>query len=248
MGLNAVTRNGSTQSLYVEPEKDPSEISWPALECKDVFKIYRSGAVETVALRGLDVRVEQGEMVAVVGPSGSGKSTLISLAGALDVPSAGDVSVLGRSLALMSEAERAAYRANEVAMVFQSDNLWSQLSARENVATVLRLAGASDPDGAATEALEAFGLGARTRQRPGSLSGGEQQRVAIAAAAARRAPLVLADEPTGELDRRNERIVLDSLHELRRTFESTVVVVTHSERVAQACDRTVVVQDGRVRQ
>jgi putative ABC transport system ATP-binding protein len=244
VGLKDAVRNGSTGSLYVEPD-EAAAVEWPALELSDVFKIYRSGAVETVALRGLDLSVARGEIVGVVGPSGSGKSTLVSLAGALDTPSAGDVRAAGKSLALLSESERAAYRAREVAIIFQSANLWSGLSAHENVSTGLRLAGLSDVDAQASEALEAFGLARHGARRPGQLSGGEQQRVAIAAGAARRAPLILADEPTGELDRRNERIVLDSLHNLRDSFGSSVLVVTHSADVARACDRVVVVRDGR---
>jgi putative ABC transport system ATP-binding protein len=199
-----------------------------------------------VALRGLDLRIEPNEMVGIVGPSGSGKSTLLSLAAALDAPSAGEVRALGRSLARLDEAELAEYRACSVAIVFQDDNLWPALSARENVTTALRLADADRADRRAGEALDAFGLGDRGGLRPRSLSGGEQQRVAIAAAAARRAPLVLCDEPTGQLDERNEGLVLDSLRELRDQFGATVVVVTHAERVAAACDRVVEIHDGRV--
>jgi putative ABC transport system ATP-binding protein len=233
-------------SLYVEPEEDPAQIEWGALEFHDVFKIFRSGPAETVALRGLDVRIEPGEMVGIVGPSGSGKSTLMALAAALDVPSAGDVRVFGRSLARLDEAELAEYRARRIAIVFQADNLWPALSAQENVATSLRLAGADGAERRASEALEAFGLRDRAGLRPRSLSGGEQQRVAIAAAAARRAPLALCDEPTGELDERNEAVVLGALHELRDSFGATVVIVTHSGRVASACNRVVAIQDGRV--
>ena len=234
------------RSLYVEPEEDPAEIQWGALEFHDVFRIFRSGPAETVALRGLNLRIEPNEMVGIVGPSGSGKSTLLSLAAALDVPSAGEVRALGRSLARLDEAELAEYRACSVAIVFQDDNLWPALSARENVTTALRLADADRADRRAGEALDAFGLGDRGGLRPGSLSGGEQQRVAIAAAAARRAPLVLCDEPTGQLDERNEGLVLESLRELRDQFGATVVVVTHAERVATACDRVVEIHDGRV--
>jgi putative ABC transport system ATP-binding protein len=232
----------AVKSLYVEPERDSARIDWPALECRDVFKIYRSGPAETVALRGLDVRVERGEAIAVLGPSGSGKSTFLTLVAGLDEPSAGEVRVFGRPLSRLSEPELASYRATDLALVFQSGNLWSALSAHENVATSLRLAGR---DGDADGALAAFGLGDRAHHRSGALSGGEQQRVAIAAAAARRAPLVLADEPTGELDERNEDIVLDALVRLREMAESTVIVVTHSERVAAAVDRVVEVRDGR---
>ncbi len=233
------------QSLYAEPEK-PAEIDWGALEFHDVFKIYGSGSVETVALRGLDLRIEQGEMVAIVGPSGSGKSTLLSLAAALDTPSAGDVRSLGRSLAGLGDNELAEYRASQVAIVFQSDNLWPALSARENVATALRIAGQGNAERDASEALATFGLAGREHLRPSALSGGEQQRVAIAAAAARRASLVLADEPTGELDEKNEATVLCSLRELRERNGSAVVVVTHADPVAGACDRVVEIRDGRV--
>jgi putative ABC transport system ATP-binding protein len=235
----------AVRSLYVEPEESVEQVEWPALECVDVFKIYRSGPVETVALRGLDVRVERGEIVAVLGPSGCGKSTLLALAAGLDEPSAGEVRVSGRSLGRLDEDELAAYRAHDTAIVFQSDNLWPALSAQENVATGLRLAGLPDPEETAQAALEAFGLRGRGSHRASALSGGEQQRVAIAAAAARRAQLVLADEPTGELDEQNERLVLDALRELQHQAGSTVVVVTHSERVAGAVDRVIEMRDGR---
>jgi putative ABC transport system ATP-binding protein len=232
----------AVESLYVEPESHSAAVDWPALECRDVFKIYRSGPAETVALRGLDVRVERGEAVAVLGPSGSGKSTFLTLAAGLDEPSAGEVRVFGRPLGRLSEPELARFRASDLALVFQSGNLWSALSARENVATALRLA---NRDGDPDAALAAFGLSDRAHHRVDALSGGEQQRVAIAAAAARRAPLVLADEPTGELDEHNEDVVLDALVRLRELAESTVVVVTHSDRVAAAVDRVVEVRDGR---
>jgi putative ABC transport system ATP-binding protein len=235
----------AVRSLYQEPEASSDAISWPALECHDVFKIYRSGPVETVALRGLDVRVEPGEFVAVRGPSGCGKSTLLALAAGLDQPSAGDVRSFGISLARLDERELAAYRAREIAVVFQADNLWPALSAQENLATSLRLAGRDDPWAAAHAALEAFGLDGRRRQRAGSLSGGEQQRVAIAAAAAREAKLVLADEPTGELDSANEQRVLRAFARLREEVDSTLVVVTHSDRVARAADRVIELRDGR---
>jgi putative ABC transport system ATP-binding protein len=239
-------RSQPVRSLWREPERAPEEIVWPALQFRDVFKIYRSGPVETVALRGLDLRVERGELVAVLGPSGCGKSTMLALAAALDEPSAGEVRAGEGSLTRMDEDGLARYRARHVALVFQSDNLWAGLSARENVALALRLAGHGSPDDAAQDALAAFGLGARAAQRAGALSGGEQQRVAIAGAAAREAPLVLADEPTGELDAANERLVLAALHRLREHVGSSVVIVTHSERVAETADRVIEMRDGRV--
>ncbi len=233
------------RSLYREPERRP-ELSFGALEFHDVFRIFRSGPAETVALRGLDLRIEQRELVALFGPSGSGKSTALHLAAGLDEASAGDVVVFGRSLARLGEAELAAYRGREVALVFQSGNLWPDLSARENVALGLRLAGRRNVGEAAERALDAFDLQRRAGQRAGSLSGGEQQRVAIAAAAARESRLVLADEPTAELDAHNEQTVLRALRRLREDFGSTVVVVTHSPRVAEAVDRVIELEDGRV--
>ncbi|HEY1593631.1 MAG TPA: ABC transporter ATP-binding protein [Solirubrobacteraceae bacterium] len=235
----------TVENLYVEPERPEQALAWPALQFNDVFKIFRSGPVETVALRGLDFRIERGELVAVLGPSGCGKSTMLALAAALDRPSAGEVRGGERSLGLLDEAALSAYRAREIAIVLQQRNLFPALTARENVLVSLRLAGRANPPDAADEALATFGVANRISQRAGALSGGEQQRVSIAAAAARRAPLVLADEPTGELDAGNERLVLDALGELRDSFGSTVVAVTHSQRVARAADRVIEMRDGR---
>ena len=235
----------AVRSLWREPDEREA-ISFGAVEFHDAFKIFRSGPAETVALRGLDLRVERGELVAVFGPSGSGKSTMLHLAAGLDEPSAGDVRVFGRSLGRLDEAELAAYRAREVAVIFQSGNLWPVLTARENVAVGLRLAGRRRVEVAVDRALDAFDLRNRELQRAATLSGGEQQRVAIAAAAAREARLVLADEPTAELDVRNEEIVLAALARLRERFGSTVVIVTHSLRVAAAVDRVIELRDGRV--
>jgi putative ABC transport system ATP-binding protein len=234
------------ESLWREPEASSEQLRWPALHLRDVFKIFRSGPVETVALRGLELRVEPGEFVAVLGPSGCGKSTMLSLAAALDEPSAGEVRAGEQSLQRLDELELSRYRARHVALVFQSDNLWPVLSARENVALALRLSGMADPHHAAEEALGTFGLRDRASHTAGALSGGEQQRVAIAAAFAREAPLVLADEPTGELDANNERIVLEALGQLRERRGSSVVLVTHSRPVAAAADRVIEIRDGTV--
>jgi putative ABC transport system ATP-binding protein len=235
-----------TTSLYVEPERPAEPEEKPALECHDVFRIFKSGPVETVALRGLDLTIERREIVAVLGPSGSGKSTFLQLAAGLDTPSAGDVRAFGDSLAHMSETDLADYRARKLALVFQSENLWPTLTALENVRTAVRLAGSNGDAMPADEALARFGLSHRMNGRPAELSGGEQQRVAIAAAAARRAPLVLADEPTGELDHENEAVVLGALRDLRDVHGSTVIVVTHSHEVADAADRVIELRDGKV--
>ena len=232
------------ESLYREPDLEQEPLDWPVLEMRDVFKIYRTGAVETVALRGIDLEVARGGMVAILGPSGCGKSTLLSLAAGLDRASAGDVRSFGTSLVAQSEDELAAYRARGVGIVFQSDNLWPALTAEENVAVALRLGGVEEPARRAAEALEELGLAERRGHRARALSGGEQQRVAIAAAVARRAPLILADEPTGELDAASQQVVLSALRRLPAEHDCAVVVVTHSRVVAGAADQVVELRDG----
>jgi putative ABC transport system ATP-binding protein len=234
------------RSLYREPEVEQAPPQWPVLEMHDVFKIYRSGAVETVALRGVDLEVGKGGLVAILGPSGCGKSTLLALAAGLDRASAGDVRSFGSSLIAQSEDELAEYRARGVGIVFQSNNLWPTLTAQENVVAALRLGGVEAPAERAAEALEEVGLAKRRDHRAMALSGGEQQRVAIAAAVARKAPLILADEPTGELDAANEQIVLTALRRLPSEHGCAVVVVTHSRIVAGAADQVVELRDGAV--
>jgi putative ABC transport system ATP-binding protein len=233
----------TVRSLYVEPEPEAEETS-PAVQLLDVFRIFSSGSSETVALRGLSVTIGRGVVVAVHGPSGSGKSTFLHLVAGLDSPSAGEVRVFGRPLDRLNDDELSGYRA-EIGLVFQKDNLIASLTALENVELALRLAGATDVRNSALEALAQVGLDRRSGHRPGALSGGEQQRVAIAAAAARRPRLILADEPTGELDTDNERIVLDALVGLRDRIGSTVVIVTHSGRAADRVDEVVELRDGR---
>jgi putative ABC transport system ATP-binding protein len=236
----------AVKSLYREPETPAEEIEWPALELNDVFRIYRSGPIETVALRGVDLRVERGEFVAILGPSGCGKSTLLALAAGLDRPSAGEVRAFGQSLGGLGEEGLADYRARKAGVVFQSGNLWPAASARENIAIALRLADVDQAKARATDALKAVGLGDRTEHRAGALSGGEQQRVAIAAVLARRAPLLLADEPSGELDVASERLVLNELGRLAVDGRCSVLVVTHSDFVARAADRVIELRDGTV--
>jgi putative ABC transport system ATP-binding protein len=234
------------ESLYRQPDRAPAELEWPALEFNDVFKLFRSGPVETIALRGLDLRIERGEIVAVLGPSGSGKSTFLQLAAGMDQPSAGEVRAFGQSLGRLDDSSLAHYRGAQIAVVLQSDNLWSSLTALENVLASLALAGRDGGRSQGRAALGEFGLAHRSAHYPSQLSGGEQQRVAIAAAAARRPALVLADEPSGELDARNEQLVIDALAKLRNDYRSTVVTVTHSQRLAESADRVIELRDGRV--
>lgn len=233
----------SVRSLYVESERE-AEKSAPAVELLDVFRIFSAGGADTVALRGLSMRVEPGRVVAVHGPSGSGKSTFLHLVAGLDTPSAGEVRVFGRPLDRLGDDELSEYRAS-IGLVFQRDNLFSSLTALGNVELALRFAGAPDIRAAAVDALARVGLEHRSSHRPGQLSGGEQQRVAIAAAAARRPQLILADEPTGELDTENERVVFEALVGLRREIGCTVVIVTHSARAADLVDDVVELRDGR---
>jgi len=242
--VDAVTAP-ALESLYDEPDARPASIA-PMLEAVDVFRIFGAGAVETVALRGLSLAVAAGEVVALLGPSGCGKSTFLHLAAGLDPPSAGEVRVGGIPLGRLDEAALAGYRARGVSVVFQGQNLWPELTAHENVVLALRLAGLTSAGVRAARALERFDLATRAHVRAAVLSGGEQQRVAIAACAARETPLVLCDEPTGELDTRNEVVVIEALLRLRADDGATVVVTTHSERVAESCDRVIELRDGRI--
>jgi ABC-type lipoprotein export system ATPase subunit len=219
----------------------------PALDVRDVFRIFRSGPVETVALRGASLRVDPGEFVALVGPSGCGKSTLLHIAAALDEPSAGSVAVAGKSLAGLDEPALVEMRRSNIGVVFQRDNLWGHLTAVENVALARRLGRHAGAAARAGALLGELGLANRAGHLPGALSGGEQQRVAVAAALANEPALLLADEPTGELDRKSEAAVLDLLDEARRHHGCALLVVTHSDDVAARADRVVHMENGACR-
>jgi len=213
-----------------------------ALELRDLFKIYREGAIETVALRGADLTIAPGEFVAIVGPSGSGKSTLLGLAAGLATPSAGRVLIEGRDLAALGEEARADLRQRRVGLVLQRDNLLPFLSARENV--ILAIADGDARRGRATALLERVGLGTRLDHRPGQLSGGEQQRAAIAVALANDPALLLADELTGELDSATAEEVMLLLAELNRERGTAIVLVTHNLDLAARAGRAVQMVDG----
>lgn len=217
--------------------------------CDDVFKIFKRASIEVVALRGMDLAVERGEVVALVGPSGSGKTTLLNILAGLDRPSAGQVCVDGRDLLALTEADLVRYRREEVGFVWQAvgRNLLPYLSALENVALPLAVAGKPPIERLerARELLEAVGLGPRADRRPDQLSGGEQQRVAIAVALANRPPLLLADEPTGELDERTAVDIFRLFSELRDAYGVTVIIVTHYPRIAGHVDRVLAMRDGR---
>jgi len=221
------------------------EIANPtALVLRDVFRIFRSGPVETVALRGASLQIEAGEFVAVVGPSGSGKSTLLHIAGGLEEPSAGSVEVAGEPFAGLDDEALLRVRRRLVGVVFQRDNLWAHLTALENVALAGQLARRTDALERSRSLLEDLGLAGREANRPNALSGGEQQRVAVAAALINEPALLLADEPTGELDRTSEALVLNVLQSARERHGCALMIVTHSEEVAARSGRVVRMENG----
>lgn len=219
------------------------------IDCEDVFKIYKIADLEVVALRGLDLRVSKGELVAIVGASGSGKSTLLNILGGLDSPTAGQVIVGGKDLLKMPARDLVKYRRRDVGLVWQQTgrNLVPYLTAFQNVELPLNLLGWSQKKTRlrAEEMLEAVGLADRMYHRPERLSGGEQQRVAIAVALAHNPPLLLADEPTGELDSQSAANILDVFHSLNESYGVTIVIVTHDISVTGKVQRVVTIRDGR---
>jgi ABC-type lipoprotein export system ATPase subunit len=217
--------------------------------CDNLVRIYKTEGVEVVALQGLDLVVERGELVAIVGASGSGKSTLLNILSGLDVPTAGVARVAGQDLLAMSGRDRVRYRRHVVGFVWQQTarNLLSYLSAAENVALPLSLAGMPRRDRVArvTGLLDLLGVSHCADRRPDQMSGGEQQRVSVAVAVANEPEVVLADEPTGELDTATSVEVFAALRTINRELGVTVVVVTHDPLVAEHVDRTVAIRDGR---
>ena len=218
----------------------------PVISLSDVRLSLRGNAGNVEILKGISLDVAKGETLGLVGPSGSGKSSLLMLMGGLERATGGVVSVLGRDLTPMGEDALARFRRNHMGVVFQSFHLIPTMTALENVATPLELAGHSDAFERAGAELAAVGLGDRTRHYPSQMSGGEQQRVALARAAAPRPDVLLADEPTGNLDGKTGQIIMDLLFGLRDRYGSTLVLVTHAPDLAARCDRTVRLVDGRL--
>ncbi len=210
---------------------------------EDVWKVYKSG-VETVALRGVSLEIESGEYVAIVGPSGSGKSTLLHIMGLLDTPTRGRVLIEGRDVSRLGESERALIRRDFIGFVFQQFNLVPHLTALENVMLPLLLKGISrrERERRARELLERVGLSERYNHYPSQLSGGQQQRVAIARALANAPPLILADEPTGNLDSKTGKEIMELLEDV----SETLVVVTHDPAIARRAERVIKIKDGKI--
>ena len=218
--------------------------------CEDLFKIYKIADLEVVALRGLDLNVQRSEVVAIVGASGSGKSTLLNILAGYDTPSAGRVSVGDKDLLRMTPNETELYRRDEVGFIWQqtSRNMFPYLTAVENVALPMMLTFTSPRERRqrAEELLELVGLGHRMGHTPEKLSGGEQQRVAIAVALANHPPLLLADEPTGELDDNTAAEILDLFGEINRELDTTILIVTHDPDIAYKVGRVVMIRDGKM--
>jgi ABC-type lipoprotein export system ATPase subunit len=224
----------------------------PYIACKHIVKAYRVADHELVALRGIDFEMEQGEMVAIIGPSGAGKSSLLNLLGGLDTPTAGQLTVDGLNLLEMKGRKLADYRLRRVGFVWQQveRNLLAYRSAFRNVTLPMMMAGVSPWERArrARELLNAVGMTDHARKRPGALSGGQQQRVAIAVALANNPALLLADEPTGALDRKTAAQVMDLINDLRARYNLTVLMVTHDMEMAAYADRVLTLRDGALGQ
>ncbi|MGR6757090.1 ABC transporter ATP-binding protein [Aeromonas veronii] len=220
--------------------------SAPIIVVKGLGKSVRLGQESLTILEGIDLQVNSGETVALVGASGSGKSTLLGLLAGLDLPSQGEIEILGKSLGELDEEGRARLRAEQIGFVFQSFLLLPTMTALENVMLPAELRGERDCEPRARELLAAVGLGERLHHLPPRLSGGEQQRVAIARAFMTRPSLLLADEPTGNLDSKTGEKVIELLFELNRKHGTTLVVVTHDHQLAERCQRQLVMTAGRL--
>jgi putative ABC transport system ATP-binding protein len=218
----------------------------PVLSLTDVTLTLDGNAGKVEILHGISLTVAAGETVGLVGPSGSGKSSLLMLMGGLERATGGVVKALGADLTPMTEDQLARFRRDNMGVVFQSFHLIPTMTALENVATPLELAGRRDAFGRAEEELAAVGLAGRMHHYPGQLSGGEQQRVALARAAAPRPRILLADEPTGNLDEANGRAIMDLLFDLRDRHGATLIMVTHAPELAARCDRVIGLRDGRL--
>ena len=216
------------------------------LSLSDVELSLQGNAGMVDILRGITLEVAKGDTLGLVGPSGSGKSSLLMLMGGLERATGGSVTALGNDLTAMDEDQLARFRRSHMGVVFQSFHLIPTMTALENVATPLELAGAADAFDRAAAELDAVGLGHRTGHYPAQMSGGEQQRVALARAAAPRPDILLADEPTGNLDQATGAAIMDLLFDLRDRHGATLVMVTHSLDLAARCDRTIRLVDGRL--
>ena len=216
------------------------------LETKDLRKFYGSGDTQVKALDGVDLSVENGEFVAIVGTSGSGKSTLLHMLGGLDRPTSGAVLVDGKDIFSLKDEELTIFRRRKIGFVFQSYNLVPVLSVYENIVLPIQLDGGKVDQSYVNQVIEALGLEQKLQNLPSQLSGGQQQRVAIARALATKPAIILADEPTGNLDSKTSQDVLSLMKVTGQKFAQTMVMITHNEEIAQLADRIVRIEDGRI--
>ena len=225
-----------------------SQNGTPVIHTRGVTKELPLGKTVVHALRGVDLDIQRGELVAIVGPSGSGKSTLLGLIGGLDTPTHGTVAIDGVDISHLNEDRLTEIRNEKIGFIFQFFNLMPTLTAVENVALPIQFARKRKftPDKRAKDLLTQLGMGDRLNHRPSELSGGQQQRVAIARALANDPPLLLADEPTGNLDQESGLMVMDALKQIRQQSNTTIVIVTHDAHLAQQTDRIIELVDGRI--
>lgn len=216
------------------------------LSTADLRKIYGSGESEVHALDGVNLSVERGEFVAVVGTSGSGKSTLLHMLGGLDRPTSGKVEVDGKDIFSLSDEELTIFRRRKIGFVFQNYNLVPVLNVYENIVLPVQLDGGTPDESYVNGVIETLGLGSKLQNLPNNLSGGQQQRVAIARALASKPSIILADEPTGNLDSKTSQDVLGLLKITSQKFSQTIVMITHNEEIAQLADRIIRIEDGRI--
>ena len=225
------------------PQEEPAP---EIIRVKGLRKIYRTGGVDVEALRGVDLTVRRGEFVAVIGPSGSGKSTLFNILGGLTPPTSGEVWIDGVDLRGMKESERTEMRQQKIGFVFQKYNLLPTLTARDNILIARAIAGFKTQPPGFDNTLKMLGINNRLDHKPRALSGGEQQRVAIARALVNQPAILLADEPTGNLDTANSNVVLDLLRDLNKRTGQTILMITHNPEAAAFADRIVSMRDGQV--
>jgi putative ABC transport system ATP-binding protein len=218
----------------------------PIIQTESLRKIYRLGKVDVHALRGVDLTVQEGEFIAIVGPSGCGKSTLLHILGGLTGPTSGKVLVDGNDFLNMSDADRTRFRRHKIGFVFQRFNLLPTLSARNNIALAQDIQGNGFNPHRFDAVVETLGIRGKLDAKPYALSGGEQQRVAIARAVVCEPKILLADEPTGNLDTENSQLVLNMMRALNRSFRQTILMITHNPEAAAVADRIVRMRDGRI--
>jgi putative ABC transport system ATP-binding protein len=218
----------------------------PIIATEELKKIYRIGKVDVPALRGISLTVQEGEFVAVVGPSGCGKSTLFHILGGLTAPTSGKAFVEGNDFTAMSDADRTRFRRHKIGFVFQRFNLLPTLTARQNIAIAQHIQGNGFNPHRFNAIVEMLGITDKLNRKPYALSGGEQQRVAIARAVICEPKILLADEPTGNLDSENSQIVLNMMRELNRSLRQTILLITHNPEVAAVADRVIRMRDGRI--